>query len=393
MSEGMEGMTEESGLSGTIEESGLSDYLFDAIQMEASDLHITAGLPPMVRINGQVQPLDYPPLTPNVTRQLIYDILSNDQRQRLENEWELDFSYSVPHTARFRVNVYFQKGALGAAFRAIPEVIKSISELGLPDVVEELTDKPRGLVLVTGPTGSGKTTSLAAMIDKINESRSEHIMSVEDPIEFLHNHKKCIVNQREVNQDTKSFAQALKHVLRQDPDVILVGEMRDLETISLAVTAAETGHLVFGTLHTQDTPQTIDRIIDVFPPHQQHQIRAQLAIALQGIITQTLLPRKDGRGRVVACEVLVPTPGVRNLIREGKNHQIYSAIQTGGRYRMQTMDAALVELVRRALITEEEAEKRSSNPDELRRLAGVSIPVAGAGRDGSAGGGYAPIRR
>ena len=390
-------MTEESGLSGTIEESGLSDYLFDAIQMEASDLHITAGLPPMVRINGQVQPLDYPPLTPNVTRQLIYDILSNDQRQRLENEWELDFSYSVPHTARFRVNVYFQKGALGAAFRAIPEVIKSISELGLPDVVEELTDKPRGLVLVTGPTGSGKTTSLAAMIDKINQSRSEHIMSVEDPIEFLHNHKKCIVNQREVNQDTKSFAQALKHVLRQDPDVILVGEMRDLETISLAVTAAETGHLVFGTLHTQDTPQTIDRIIDVFPPHQQHQIRAQLAIALQGIITQTLLPRKDGRGRVVACEVLVPTPGVRNLIREGKNHQIYSAIQTGGRYKMQTMDAALVELVRRALITEEEAEKRSSNPDELRRLAGVSIPVAGAGRDGSSGGkpggGYAPMRR
>ena len=394
MVERTEGMIEENGTTGVVEESGLSDYLFDAIQMEASDLHITAGLPPMVRIHGKVQPLDYPPLTPNVTRELIYDILSNDQRQRLENEWELDFSYSVPRTARFRVNVYFQKGALGAAFRAIPEVIKGIRELGLPEAVEDMTEKPRGLVLVTGPTGSGKSTSLAAMIDKINETRSEHIMSVEDPIEFLHNHKKCIVNQREVNQDTKSFAQALKHVLRQDPDVILVGEMRDLETISLAVTAAETGHLVFGTLHTQDTPQTIDRIIDVFPPHQQHQIRAQLAIALQGIITQTLLPRKDGMGRVVACEVLVPTPGVRNLIREGKNHQIYSAIQTGGKFGMQTMDAALVELMRRGIITEAEAEKRSSNPDELRRLAGSAyVPVAGAGRDSRPGGAYAPIRR
>jgi twitching motility protein PilT len=374
-------------------ESGLSDYLFDAIGMGASDLHITAGLPPMVRINGEVQPLDYPPLTPNATRELIYDILSNDQRQRLENDWELDFSYSVPKTARFRVNVYFQRSALGAAFRAIPEVIKNISELGLPEAVEDMTEKPRGLVLVTGPTGSGKSTTLAAMIDKINETRHEHIMSVEDPIEFLHSHKKCIVNQREVNQDTKSFAQALKHVLRQDPDVILVGEMRDLETISLAVTAAETGHLVFGTLHTQDTPQTVDRVIDVFPPHQQHQVRAQLANALQGIITQTLIPRKDGRGRVVACEVLVPTPGVRNLIREAKNHQIYSAIQTGGKYGMQTMDAALVELVRRALITEEEAEKRSSNPDELRRLAGSTrISAISAGHDGRSGG-YAPIRR
>ncbi len=374
-------------------QSGLSDYLFDAIGMGASDLHITADLPPMVRINGEVQPLEYPPLTPNATRELIYDILSNDQRQRLENDWELDFSYSLPRTARFRVNVYFQRGALGAAFRAIPDEIKSLHELGLPRAVEEMTVKPRGLVLVTGPTGSGKSTTLAAMIDKINESRSEHIMSVEDPIEFLHHHKKCIVNQREVNQDTKSFAQALKHVLRQDPDVILVGEMRDLETISLAVTAAETGHLVFGTLHTQDTPQTVDRIIDVFPPHQQHQVRAQLANALQGIITQTLIPRLDGSGRVVACEVLVPTPGVRNLIREAKNHQIYSAIQTGGKFGMQTMDAALVELVRRGLITEAEAEKRSSNPDELRRLAGVRTPVAGSGLDGRPGGAYGQIRR
>jgi twitching motility protein PilT len=360
-------------------QGGLSNYLFDAIRMEASDLHITAGLPPMVRIHGKVEPLDYPPLSSSLTRDMIYDILSNDQRQRLENEWELDFSYTLPHTARIRVNIYFQKGALGAAFRAIPDEIKSISELGLPEVVEDMTDKPRALVLVTGPTGSGKSTTLAAMIDKINESRHEHIMSVEDPIEFLHNHKKCIVNQREVNQDTRSFAQALKHVLRQDPDVILVGEMRDLETISLALTAAETGHLVFATLHTQDAPQTAERVIDVFPPHQQHQVRAQLAIALQWIITQTLLPRNDGRGRVVACEVLVPTPGVRNLIREAKNHQIYSAMQTGGKFGMQTMDAALVELVRKALISEEEAEKRSSNPEELRRLAGGTAVGANAG--------------
>src|ERR671913_2098616 len=363
-----------------ITQSGLGDYLLDAANMGASDLHVTAGLPPMVRISGKVEPLDYPPLTANATRDLIYDLLSNDQRQRLENEWELDFSYALPRSARFRVNVYFQRGAIGAAFRTIPSEIKSISELGLPKPVEELTEKPRGLVLVTGPTGSGKSASLAAMIDKINRTRHEHIMSVEDPIEFLHEHKQCIVNQREVNQDTKSFAQALKHVLRQDPDVILVGEMRDLETIALAVTAAETGHLVFGTLHTQDAPQTIDRIIDVFPPHQQHQIRAQLANALQGIITQTLIPRRDGSGRVVGCEVLVPTPGVRNLIREAKNHQIYSAMQTGGKFGMQTMDAALVQLVRRGLISQQEAEKRSSSPDDLRRLAGGSLDAPSTGQ-------------
>jgi twitching motility protein PilT len=261
-----------------------------------------------------------------------------------------------------------------------------------------MAEKPRGLVLVTGPTGSGKSTTLASIIDKINETRYEHIMSVEDPIEFLHNHKNCIVNQREVNQDTKSFAEALKHVLRQDPDVILVGEMRDLETISLAITAAETGHLVFATLHTQDAPQTVDRIIDVFPSHQQSQVRAQLAIALQGIVTQTLLPRRDGKGRVVACEVLVPTPGVRNLIREGKNHQIYSAMQTGGKFGMQTMDAALVALVRRGAISREEAEKRSSNPDELRRLMGSGGTLSGVPGDGPAArpgkpGGYAAAGR
>ena len=364
---------------------GLNDYLIEAINKEASDLHVTVGLPPMVRVNGEVEPLDYPPFTANVTRDLVYDVLSNDQRQRLENDWELDFSYSLPRIARFRVNVFFQRGSLGAVFRAIPHELMSLGELGLPKVIEDMTEKPRGLVLVTGPTGSGKSTTLAAMIDKINETRNEHIMSVEDPIEFLHRHKRCIINQREVNQDTKSFAQALKHVLRQDPDVILVGEMRDLETISLAVTAAETGHLVFGTLHTQDAPQTVDRIIDVFPPHQQHQVRTQLANALQGVMTQTLIPRRDGQGRVVACEVLVPTPGVRNLIREGKNHQIYSAMQTGGKFGMQTMDSALVDLVRRGLISREEAEKRSSHPDELRRLAGGTSVGANAG-------GYATLR-
>jgi len=376
--------------------SGLNDYLFDALREGASDLHVTVGLPPMVRVNGEVRPLDYPKLTPQMTREMIYDILTSDQRQRLENDWELDMSYTLPRTSRFRVNVYFQRGSLGAAFRTIPHEIKSFGQLGLPKAIEEMTEKPRGLVLVTGPTGSGKSTTLAAMIDRINETRSEHIMSVEDPIEFLHQHKRCIVNQREVNQDTKSFAGALKHVLRQDPDVILVGEMRDLETISIALTSAETGHLVFGTLHTQDAPQTIDRVIDVFPAGQQGQIRVQLANALQGVITQTLLPRKDGGGRVVACEILVPTPGVRNLIREGKVHQIYSAMQTGGKFGMQTMDASLVELVRRGLVSREEAEKRSREPDELRRLMG-GMGGAAHGAAGGIGaartGGYSPLGR
>ena len=361
-----------------IAETGLNDYLMDALDAGASDLHITVGLPPMIRVDGQVKPLDYGILQGNATREAVYGILSEDQRRRLENDWELDFGYSLPGGARFRVNVYFQKGSIGAAFRTIPQEVKDLDELGLPRSVEEMTGRPRGLILVTGPTGSGKSTTLASMIDKINAGRREHIMSVEDPIEFLHQHKQCIVNQREVNQDTKSFAEALKHVLRQDPDVILVGEMRDLETISLAVTAAETGHLVFGTLHTQDAPQTIDRVIDVFPAHQQAQIRTQLANVLQGVITQTLIPRRES-GRAVACEVLVPTPGIRNLIREGKNHQIYSAMQTGGKFGMQTMDAALVELVRRNVISYEEAIKRARDPEELNRLAGVSREDSSSG--------------
>ncbi|MGH3090423.1 MAG: type IV pilus twitching motility protein PilT, partial [Rubrobacteraceae bacterium] len=338
-------------------ESGLNDYLFEALERGASDLHLTAGAPPSMRIDGQIVQTNREPLTPADTRELVYGILSDQQRKRLEENLELDFSYTLPKISRFRVNIYLQRGAMGAAFRMIPHKVQSLHELGLPKVVEELADRPRGLFLVTGPTGSGKSTTLAAMIDRINETRREHIMSVEDPIEFLHSHKRCIVNQREVGQDTKGFANALKHVLRQDPDVILVGEMRDLETVSLAITAAETGHMVFATLHTQDAPQTIDRVIDVFPPHQQQQVRTQLANAIQGVVTQTLLPKRGGEGRAVASEILVATPGVRNLIREGKNHQLYSAMQTGGKFGMQTMDASLVDLMRRGVVSREEAEK------------------------------------
>src|SRR5829696_4737061 len=357
----------------------LSDLLRKMIELGGSDLHITTQSPPMVRVHGVLRPLEFPELTPAETKQVAYSVLTDAQKHRFEENLELDFSFGIKGLSRFRANLFNQRGAVGAVFRSIPYEIRPFEELGLPPVIEKLCEKPRGLILVTGPTGSGKSTTLAAMIDKINRTRHEHIITVEDPIEYLHTHKQCIVNQREVNQDTKSFAQALKHVLRQDPDVILVGEMRDLETISLAITAAETGHLVFGTLHTQDAPQTVDRIIDVFPPHQQHQVRAQLANALQGIITQTLIPTYDGKQRVVACEVLMPTPGVRNLIREGKNHQIYSAMQTGGKFGMQTMDAALVTLVRRGRISPAEAKKRSSNPDELLRLAGGSL---GAATDG-----------
>jgi twitching motility protein PilT len=274
----------------------------------------------------------------------------------------------VPGHGRFRVNAYYQRGSIGAAFRLIPFGLTSVDELGLPPIVHEFTKKPRGFVLVTGPTGSGKSTSLAAMIDAINQTREEHIMTIEDPIEFLHTHKRCLVNQRELGADAQSFGAALRAALRQDPDVILVGEMRDLETIQTALTAAETGHLVFATLHTQDTAQTVDRVIDVFPPHQQGQVRVQLSVALQGIITQQLLPNSDGSGRVVACEVLVPTPAVRNLIREGKTHQIYSVLQTSTGAGMQTMDTALVKLVREGKISRNTAESRSSTPDELKRL-------------------------
>ncbi len=354
----------------------LVDILVEVLEREASDLHIVVGSPPLLRMQGLLQPLDAPKLTGPQTRELVYSILTQDQRQRLENDWDIDFSYSVPGRARFRVNAYFQRNSVGAAFRLIPVNIKTIDELGLPRSVHQFAQKPRGFIIVTGPTGCGKSTTLAAIIDEINETRTEHIMTIEDPIEFLHRHKRCVVNQREIGTDAQSFGRALRAALRQDPDVILVGEMRDTETIATALTAAETGHLVLATLHTQDAPKTIDRIIDVFPPHQQEQVRVQLATTVMGIVTQQLLPTRDGRGRVVACEVLVPTPAVRNLIREGKTHQIYSVMQTGSQFGMQTMDTALVDLVRRGMITRELAERRSSTPEELRRLMGQPAAVA-----------------
>jgi len=348
-----------------------ADLLLDVLDRRASDLHITAGSHPMVRVRGRLVPLDgYPVLDATDTREVVYSILTNDQRQRLETDWQLDFAYAIPGRARFRVNTYFQRGALSAAFRLIPAQITPIDDLGLPPVAHDFCVKPRGLVLVTGPTGSGKSTSLAAMIDEINATREEHILTIEDPIEFLHGHRKCMVNQRELGSDAPSFAAALKGALRQDPDVILVGEMRDLETISTALTAAETGHLVFATLHTQSAPSTVDRVIDVFPPHQQQQVRVQLSIALQGVMTQTLIPSADGASRVVACETMVPTAAVRNLIREGKTHQILSSMQTGSNVGMQTMDAALAGLVRAQKITQRVAEAHSSTPDELKRLLG-----------------------
>jgi twitching motility protein PilT len=358
------------------------------LERGASDLHMTAGAPPTIRLHGDlIRLVDYPILSPRALQGMIYAILPQKMRERLEQELELDMSYALPGKARFRVNVYYQRDSLGAAFRLIPYEIKTVESLGLPSVVADLARYPRGFVVVTGPTGSGKSTSLAGMVDIVNRERSAHIMTVEDPIEFLHKHQQCIVNQREVGADTHSFAQALKHVLRQDPDVILVGEMRDLETISTAITAAETGHLVFATLHTQDAPQTIDRIIDVFPPHQQQQVRVQLATTLQGIVTQQLLQTADGRSRAVACEVLICTPAVRNLIREGKVHQIYSIMQAGGRFGMQTMDQALANLVKEGKISQQLAYERSHDPEELNRLiggAGASYGAA-AGAAGAAG--------
>jgi twitching motility protein PilT len=355
-----------------------SEILLAVVKNKASDLHLTAGSPPMLRIRGGLVAMEgMPTLTPTDTREIVYAILNNSQRQRLETEWQLDFAYSIPGVGRFRVNTYFQRGTLGAAFRIIPSETVPLEKLGMPTVIREFATKPRGIVLVTGPTGSGKSTTLASIINEINETRDEHIMTIEDPIEFLHSHKRCIVNQRELGADAPSFALALKAALRQDPDVILVGEMRDMETIGTALTAAETGHLVFATLHTQDAPQTVDRIIDVFPPAQQGQVRAQLAIGLQGIVTQTLVPTADGLGRCVAAEVLVPTPGVRNLIREHKTHQIYSLIQTGGQHGMQTMDASLAGLVRANRITMAAAEMRSSQPSELRKLVEAEGAISG----------------
>jgi twitching motility protein PilT len=347
----------------------IDDLLARMVEADASDLHLAVGSPAVMRVRGHIERIpDEGPLTPEEVRDLIYGILNTNQQKLLEAERQLDFAYAVPGLARFRVNAYFQRSSVGAAFRLIPARIRTLEELKMPDRLYELCEKPRGLVLVTGPTGSGKSTTLAALVDRINHTRSEHILTIEDPIEFLHWHRKCIVNQREIGTDATSFAGGLRAALRQDPDVILVGEMRDLETISTALTAAETGHLVFATLHTQSAPQTIDRVIDVFPSAQQGQVRVQLASTLAGIVTQNLVPTKDGRGRVAALEILLPDDAVRNLIRQAKVEQVYSVMQTNTLRGMQTMEQALADLTLRHVITVEAAFSRTSKPDQLLAL-------------------------
>ncbi|HWR08210.1 MAG TPA: type IV pilus twitching motility protein PilT [Sporomusa sp.] len=340
-----------------------------AVEKRASDIHITVGVPPVLRLNGSLVRTAAAPLTVQDTRAMLEAITSPEQQDKFWQTGEIDFSFAIPGVSRFRVNAFRQRGSAAIAIRVVNERIATLDELGHPDILKTLARMPRGLVLVTGPTGSGKSTTLAAMIDLVNNERACHVLTLEDPIEYLHKHKKCIVNQREIHADSKSFANALRAALREDPDVILVGEMRDVETIGIAVTAAETGHLVFATLHTCDAAQTIDRIIDVFPPHQQQQIRIQLSLTLQGIVSQQLLPRLDGSGRIVAHEVLMVTPAVRNLIREGKTHQIASVIQTGARFGMQAMDFSLRDLFRRGIISYEDALERSMNPENFIRLA------------------------
>jgi twitching motility protein PilT len=357
----------------------IDELLSGMHELGASDLHVAAHSPPLVRVHGELHPLeDVSPLDADATQQLLYRILSTEQQKRLEIERQIDMSYAISGVARFRVNVFFQRDAVGAAFRLIPYKILTLEELRLPNSLHEMAQRPRGLVLVTGPTGSGKSTTLAALIDEINRNRAAHILTIEDPIEFLHSHRRCLVNQREIGADASGFAEALRAALRQDPDVILLGEMRDLETISTALTAAETGHLVFATLHTRGAAGTIDRIIDVFPGEQQGQVRAQLAAALEGIVTQTLLPTADGQGRVAALEILIPDYAVRNLIRQRKLEQIYSVMQTGTGRGMQTMEQALCELVLRGTITPEIALDSSSYPDQLMGL----LERSGAGQNG-----------
>ena len=355
----------------------IDDLLERMVARGASDLHVTSGSEAAVRVDGRLERLeDFGKLTPEDNQRLLYRILSTEQQKHLETNRQLDLSYSIPGVARFRVNVFFQRESLGAAFRMIPTELKTLEQLGMPPALAELAEKPRGLVLVTGPTGSGKSTTLAAMIDLINGTRADHIMTIEDPIEFLHRHKRCIVNQREIGPDAVSFAEALKGALRQDPDVILLGEMRDLETIGTALTAAETGHLVFATLHTQDAPSTVDRLIDVFPAAQQEQIRVQIASTLQGVVTQTLMPRADKDGRVAAVEILLPDDAVRNLIRQAKVEQIYSVMQTAGKRGMQTLEQALAELVMRGIISQDTAMNKSSRPEQLMGLlerAGMAV--------------------
>ena len=349
------------------------------IEKGASDMHITTGSPPLLRIDGSIVPLKLPPLGPVETKQLCYSVLTEEQKIQFEKTNELDLSFGVKNLSRFRANIFMQRGAVAGAFRTIPFKILSFEELGLPPVVAELANRPNGLVLVTGPTGSGKSTTLASIIDKINSERRLHIMTIEDPIEYLHPHKLSLVNQREIGTDTMSFKTALRYVLRQDPDVVLIGELRDTETIEAALTIADTGHLVFATLHTNGALQTINRIVDAFPPHQQDQIRAQLSFVLQGVISQLLLPRANGPGRVLAVELMVPNAAIRNLIREDKIHQIYSVMQVGqDRHGMQTLNQSLFSLYARRLITLEEAMARSNEPEELRNMLEGKLPVPGA---------------
>lgn len=345
----------------------IDDLLREACEKGASDLHLSVGLPPVLRIDGRLVHTAYNPLAPTEIQRLVYDILTSDQIQWFEKTRELDFSYGVRDVGRFRVNVYRQRGSLGAAFRSIPNQIPSFEQLRLPPVLREMSRRQSGLILVTGPTGSGKSTSIACMIDQINSEREVHIMTIEDPIEYLHRHKKAMINQRELNNDTDSFENALRAVLREDPDVILIGEMRDLETISAALTLAETGHLVFGSLHTRNAPQTIDRVVDVFPPHQQSQIRVQLSNTIEAVVAQQLLPRLGG-GRVATVEVLIATSAVRNLIREGKTYQIHSVIETGAQFGMQSMDKVLADLHRSGQISFQDASSHSIDPENFQRF-------------------------
>jgi twitching motility protein PilT len=347
----------------------LHQLLKAMVEKGASDLHITTGSPPQLRVDGELVPLKTAQLTPVETKQLCYSILTDAQKHKFEEENELDLSFGVKGLSRFRANVYMQRGAVAGAFRTIPFKILTFQELGLPPVVAELVKRPRGLILVTGPTGSGKSTTLASMVDKINTDRHEHIMTIEDPIEYLHPHKNCLVNQREVGADTRNFKTALKYILRQDPDVVLVGELRDLETIEAALVIAETGHTCYATLHTNSAVQTINRVLDVFPPYQQPQVRAQLSFVLEGVMSQSLIAKAGSPGRVLALEVMIPNPAIRNLIREDKVHQVYSAMQVGqAKFGMQTFNQALAQLLARRLITQEEAFGRSSDPDELRNI-------------------------
>ncbi len=361
--------------------ANLHQLLKAMVEKGASDLHVTTGSPPQLRIDGKLVPLKTPPLSPVDTKQLCYSILTDAQKHKFEEDSELDLSFGVKGLSRFRANIFMQRGAVAGAFRTIPFKILTFADLGLPPIVAELAKKPRGLVLVTGPTGSGKSTTLASIIDKINTDRHEHIITIEDPIEYLHPHKNCLVNQREVGADTQSFKKALKYILRQDPDVVLIGEMRDLETVEAALVISETGHLAFATLHTNSAVQTINRILDVFPPYQQPQVRAQLSFVLEGVLTQNLLPKAGGPGRVLVIEVMVPNPAIRNLIREDKIHQVYSQMQVGQtKFGMQTFNQSLAIAFSKRLITLEEAMGRSSDPEELKNIlasgGGMSRPGA-----------------